>query len=166
MRSYLLIVMYLALCVSCRHNEASKTSTQEVSGYWVSQHLEQYEMDPSLGSGKTVYGGARLLYLDLNGECKSLSGDYYWEKDSLYKGGEPGITIRAGTWEKRNLSVFLNQRLVFKTFMLTDTKVSDISLDTIHYLHPNSLIYLADTLIRVKNISQELKTIVHRIGKS
>ncbi|RYE28863.1 MAG: hypothetical protein EOP48_33080, partial [Sphingobacteriales bacterium] len=156
MRSYLLIIVYLASCVSCRHNEASKTSALEVCGYWVSQYLDQYEMDPSVGSGKTVYGGGRLLYLNLNGECKSLSGGYYWENDSLYKGGEPGTTIRAGTWEKRDRTVFLNQRLVFKTFMLTGTKVGDIGLDTIHYKQPNSLIYLADTLVRVKNISQDL----------
>jgi hypothetical protein len=165
MRSYFLIIVYVALCVSCRHNEVSDTSTQEVCGYWVSEDLDHYEMDPSLGSGKTAYGGGRLLYLGLNRECKSLSGDYYWENDSLYKGGEPGITIRAGTWEKKNRTVFLNQRLVFKTFMLTGTKVGDISLDSIHYIHPNSLFYLGDTLIRVTNISQELKTIVHRIGK-
>jgi hypothetical protein len=47
--------------------------------------------------------------------------------------------------------------------MLSGMSIGDISVDTLEYRHPNVLIFRADTLKAVSNVSRELRQILDRI---
>lgn len=75
------------------------------------------------------------------------------------------MTIKVGTWAIEDTTVVLTEKLLFKTFMMTGTKIGDTTMEEISYLHVNSLVYRFDTLKKVSKISQELNDILDRIGK-
>src|SRR5687767_7857363 len=94
---YLLTILPLCL-VGCTQTETRQQNSKTLDRYWISHHLEHYTLDSSIGGGQTVYGAGFLLRLDTNGQAASLGADFYWKKDSLYRGGEPGMSVKLGDW--------------------------------------------------------------------
>ena len=136
-----------------------------LTGYWLSKNLEHYAIDPTLGGGQTIYGSGYLLKLDSTGEVTSLGADFRWENDSLYQGGEPGMTLRIGEWHQKDQSLLLNQKLISKTFMLTNERIGQLEADSVSVQSDSILIHRQDTLILVKKPSKELEEFVQRIVK-
>jgi hypothetical protein len=149
--------------VGCLQPDTRIKQDQALTGYWVSKHLEPYSIDPALGGGKTTYGSGYLLKLDSNGQVTSLGADFYWENDSLYQGGEPGMTLKIGDWKKEQQSLILKQRLASKTIMLTSDRFGQPEADTISVLSDSSMIHRQDTLVFVKKPSTDLKQFIKRI---
>lgn len=106
---YILIVL-LFIYAGCSHPDKGNLIDHKISGYWVSRHLEPYAMDASLGGGQTLYGSGYLLVLDSNNKMASLGADYYWNNDSLYQGGEPGMTVKlvSGKWNIKTCYLIKN----------------------------------------------------------
>ena len=134
-----------------------------LTGFWVTKNLEHYAMDSSLGGGQTIYGSGYLLKLDSNGQVASLGADFRWEKDSLYQGGEPGMTLKIGEWNQKGQSLLLSQQLVSKTFLLSGERIGQLEADSVFVQSDSTLIHGQDTLIFVKKPSKELVEFVKRI---
>lgn len=134
-----------------------------LTGYWVSKHLEPYSIDSAFGGGKTTYGSGYLLKLGYNGQATSLGADFYWENDSLYQGGEPGLTLKIGDWKKEHQSLLLKQRLASKTIMLISDRIGQLETDSITVLSDSSMIRKQDTLIFVTKPSDDLKQFIEKI---
>ncbi len=136
---------------------------QALTGYWVSKHLESYSIDSALGGGLTMYGSGYFLKLDSNGWVTSFGADFYWDNDSLYQGGEPGITLKIGDWRREHKSLLLNQRLASKTIMLTSDRIGQLETDSVKVLSDSLLIHKQDTLILVKKPSRDLEQFIEKI---
>jgi hypothetical protein len=134
-----------------------------MTGYWVSKHLETYPIDSALGGVKTTYGSGYLLKLDSNGQATLLGADFYWDSDSLYHGGEPGMTLKIGDWKKEQQRLLINQRLASKTIMLTSDRIGQRDTDSVLVLNDSSMIYRQDTLVFVKKPSNDLEQFIERI---
>lgn len=147
-------------CLSCSRVDTKSHADLSLTGFWVSKNLEHYSIDSAVGGGQTIYGSGYLLKLDSNGVVTSLSADFRWENDSLYQGGEPGMTLRIGQWQLKDKSILLNQRLVFKTIMLTSDRIGQLEVDSVSVNSEKTLIYRQDTLIKVKTASKELETFI------
>lgn len=151
------------MLVECLQPDTRIQQDQALTGYWVSKHLEPYSIDPALGGGKTTYGSGYLLKLESNGQVTSLGADFYWENDSLYQGGEPGMTLKIGKWIKEKQGLLLYQRLASKTIMLTSDRIGQQETDTISVLSDSSMVHKQDTLVFVKRPSNDLEQFIERI---
>ena len=150
--------------VTCFQSGTKNQRSNIFPGYWVSKNLGHYSVDSSLGGGQTIYGSGYLLKLDSNGQATSLGADFYWKNDSLFQGGEPGITLKIGNWESRGQLLLLQQKLISKSFILPSDRIGRSEVDTV-FLEPNSsMIYGQDTLILVKKPSRELQLFVDKIS--
>ena len=159
----LILTIIIITLVSCSQQDTKSQKVMALTGYWLSKNLEHYAIDSALGGGQTIYGSGYLLKLDSTGVVTSLGADFRWENDSLYQGGEPGMTLRIGGWQQKDQSLLLNQQLVSKTFMLTSERIGQLETDSFFVQSDSTLIHRLDTLIFVKRPSKELEEFVQRI---
>lgn len=139
--------------------ETEQQGSRPLKRYWISKHLDPYTV-PAFGGGQTIYGSGFLLRVDTNGQVISLGADFYWKSDSLYQGGEPGMTLKFGKWHRMNQDLIVNQKLLAKDIMLTSDKIGQLELDSIQIQGDSLLIRKRDTLIPVKNPSRELELLL------
>lgn len=92
---------------------------------------------------------------------KLLSGDFYWQNDTLYKGGEPGITLKAGKWNLVNSGFVFTDTLLHKTFRLPDESIGRTERVFATRVNDSMFIYENDTLIPVSNLSADLKAFMN-----
>jgi hypothetical protein len=158
-----LLTLFPIVLIACWQPGNSKQHDPGMTGYWISKNLEPYSVDSAFGGGKTIYGAGYLLKLDTNGQAVSLGADFYWKDDSLYKGGEPGMTLKIGNWHKEENILLLNQRLASRTFMRTGDRIGQIETDSVNVFVGRNLIHGQDTLISVKKLSIDLKEFVETL---
>lgn len=156
------IILHLSL-LACNRQETKQKENEHLNRYWVSKHLEPYTIDSAVGGGQTMYGSGFLLRLDSNGQAVSLGADYIWMNDSLYQRGEPGMSIKYGSWEVSEQRLFLNQKLLYKMIMHTSDKIGQTELDTLMLRGDSLLIHKTDTLTPVKKPSNELELLLNGI---
>lgn len=161
MRLFLTILPFAL--VACFPPEIKQKEAQPLNRYWISKHFEYYDIDSLFGGGQTMYGSAFLLRLENSGQVASLGADFYWKNDSLYQGGEPGMTVRIGNWLQRNQNLILNQKLVARTIMLTSDRIGQLEVDTITLQGDSLLIRRSDTLIPVKKPSMEIDLLLNNL---
>jgi hypothetical protein len=157
-----LIAILIFLTIACTQGRQSYDRTRLKSNYWISKQFDHYVIDSAFGGGKTIYGSAYLLNLESNQKVNFLSADFYWEKDSLYLGGEPGRTMKSGFWSRQNNNLVLEQKLISKMIMLTSDSIGKVESETLKIVGDSSLIYKRDTLIPLSMPSSELKTLMQR----
>ena len=144
--------------MTCTQRDSVQQIDRPFERYWISKHLDYYSVDTAIGGGKTIYGSAFLLRLDSNGQATSLGADFYWKNDSLYQGGEPGMTVKTGSWHRSDQTLALKQALVVKTIMRAGDRIGQLELDTI-YIEANGLfLRKSDTLVPVTKPSTELQS--------
>jgi hypothetical protein len=156
-----LLLRILPLClVSCIQTETKHQEITPLQRYWISKHLASYTIDSALGGGQTMYGSGFLLRIDSTRQVAYLGADFYWKNDSLYQGGEPGMTLKFGNWRRRNQTLMLHQKLLAKDIMLTSDKIGQLELDSVRIEGESFLIRNRDTLIPVKTPSKELEMLL------
>jgi len=160
----IVLTILLLVSIGCSRREPDQFMDNAVVGYWVSHKLIPYEIDARLGGGQTKYGSGYLLRLDKDGQAVSLGGDFYWDNDSLFQGGEPGITLKIGKWRIENGVVYLDQILSLKSVMLISDRIGQPELDTIRLVNNKILVRKLDTLIYVKNPSRELDSLTSNLA--
>jgi hypothetical protein len=126
------------------------------SNYWISEKFDYYPKDSITGI-ELMYGSAYFLNLNSNQEVRFLSGDFYWKNDSLYQGGEPGITLKAGNWKVKDSLLILSQKLIERTIMRISDTIGQIETDTLRFVGDSIIIYRRSRLVPVKKVSKELK---------
>jgi hypothetical protein len=131
------------------------------SNYWFSDSLQPYILNPATGE-RTIYGSAVLLYLDEKQNIKLLSGDFYWQNDTLYKGGEPGITLKVGKWNFIDSGFVFTDTLLHKTFRLPGDSIGRTGKVFATRINESMFIYENDTLVPISNLSADLMTFMHR----
>ena len=161
-RIRLLIILPYAL-VACLQRDTTYNGVNPLEKYWISKTLDDYPVDSALGGGQTIYGSGHLIVLDSNSQSMSLGADFYWENDSLYHGGEPGMTLKMGRWQLNDGFVTLYQKLVLKTFMLSGEVIGQSEVDTITLKGNGQLIYKYDTLIPLLKQSNELELLLNKL---
>ncbi len=132
------------------------------SKYWISEKFDYYPKDSITGI-ELMYGSAYFLDLDSNQQVRFLSGDFYWRNDSLYHGGEPGFTLKAGNWEVKDSLLILRERLIEKTIMRVGDTIGQLEIDTLTFRGDSVINYRDNKLIPAKNVSQELKNFIEGV---
>ncbi len=158
-----LATICLIYLVGCVPTEIMRQDNRPLNRYWVSKSLEPYVIDSALGGGHTMYGSGFLLRIDTNRQVAYLGADFYWENDSLYQGGEPGITLKYGNWKQRDKTLLLQQKLLAKDIMLTSDRIGQLELDSVKIQGDSILIYRRDTLVPVITPSKELEALLNGI---
>lgn len=153
---YYLLTLVLFGC----ERESEKNVFLEDS-YWVSSRLNFYKTDSSTGISPN-YGSGKLIYFYEGNKARTLVRDFYWKNDSLYWGGEPGLIRRTGTYHINNGKVFLDQKLVEKTFLLPNESIGIATTDSLKIVGANMLITRNDTLVQVARMSKELKKLIEQ----
>ena len=155
-------IFYIFLFVvgACKQNNIVTKKIMLVSQYWVSDSLQHYLLDSTQGGGKTLYGSAYLLYLNSNKTANFLSADFYWKNESLYLGGEPGMTMRTGRWVLTDSQLSINQKIIYKTFKFPDDSLGVFDTDSLKINGDSILLYKGNRLVPLNKISSELKTLM------
>lgn len=149
--------------MACFQSDTKSHKQDTFQGYWVSKNFEYYDIDTALGGGLTMYGSGYLLKLDSNGQATSLGADYYWKSDSLFQGGEPGMTLKIGQWHTNGKFLFLKQKLASKTIMLTSDHIGQTEIDSFLVQGDSSMIHGRDTLIFVTKPSRDLEKFLENL---
>ncbi len=158
MRFILIIIVFLEF--SCHTEPDSSKVAIPNAKYWITEKLEYYPIDSLAGGGLTVYGSGFAFAIDPNGTARYLGADFYEDKDSVYIGGEPGRTIKAGNWIKNDSTLILTLRLLSKTFISTGESIGQVEADTL-FIETNGLIkFKSHRLIPLLRLSNELQQIL------
>lgn len=129
--------------------------------YWVSSRLGSYETDSATGI-KPNYGSGKLIYFYEGSEARTLVRDFYWENDSLFWGGEPGLIRRTGTYQVKDGKVILAQKLVEKTFLLPYETIGMAVNDSLQLVGGKMLVTKNDTLVQITRVSKELEQLLEQ----